>query len=356
LTATTSACLVLSAAGLDLGKVPPGTGAAEIERLTADPGEIAGLGKAAAAKIPALKSSGFAQREIDLAHRKGIRIIHPFMPEFPKLLKEISDPPLALYVEGDLGLLSRPAIGVVGSRNASAYGLSMASAIAAQLVFKGLGVVSGFARGVDAAAHRSAARAGGGTVGVLGCGIDVDYPKGHERLREEILRKGCMVSEFPFGTNPSKYSFPRRNRIISGLTLGVVVVEAAERSGALITARQAMEQGREVFAVPGSAFSHSSRGPHRLIRDGAKLTESVEDILEEIKNVFEPVSRSTPAAGPAVSTMEEAVMSVLKDEPVHVDDLSRTVGMAMSQLMAVLSLLEIKGCIRQAAGKYFSRA
>jgi len=298
----------------------------------------------------------FGEREREEALRHGWCVVDITSAAYPERLKQISDPPLALYVRGDPAWLSRPAIAVVGSRNATLYGRSAAEALASQLALRGLVVTSGFARGIDAAAHRAAVRAGGGTVAVLGCGLTVDYPRGHESLREMVAQHGCLVSEFPLETGPRKENFPRRNRIIAGLSLGVVVVEAHEKSGALITARHAAEQGREVFAVPGNVFSPSARGPHRLIKDGAKLTESAEDILVELAAVFTPQPLASGGAAPAAGTVEASVYAALTPEPVHADELSRKLGLPMASLMPVLCVLELKRCARQHPGKRFSLA
>jgi DNA processing protein len=189
---------------------------------------------------------------------------------------------------------------------------------------------------------------------VLGCGLTVDYPHGHEALGDLVAAHGCLVSEFPLDTGPRKENFPRRNRIISGLSLGVVVVEAHERSGALITARHAMEQGREVFAVPGNVFAPSSRGPHRLIKDGAKLTESADDVLAELAAVFTPPPLASGGTGPAAGTLEAIVYAALSPDPVTADDLSRKLSIPMATLLPVLCVLELKRCARVHPGKRFS--
>ena len=231
----------------------------------------------------------------------------------------------------------------------------MAERLSSQLASHGITVVSGFARGIDRSAHEGAMRTGGGTVAVLGCSLDIDYPSGHGDLRKAIAGHGCLVSEFPIGTSPAEYTFPRRNRIISGISLGVVVVEALEKSGALITARHAMEQDREVFAVPGPVFSPTSKGPHALLRDGAKLVETVEDIIEELKLALPAKISPVKMRIPGADTMEFHVLDAITDEPVHVDELGRLLAMPMSRLMPALSILELGGCIRQHSGKLFSR-
>jgi DNA processing protein len=352
-----SACIILNSAGLTLRRLGEDSirscALLEPARLPGDLVVTAGE----RARIEELSVSDFIPREMERARKLGFTILTPLSPEYPELLRQIADPPLAIYVQGDPGILSRPAVAVVGSRNATAYGRTAAETLAAGLAARGYTVVSGFARGIDAAAHRAAVKTGGKTVAVLGCGGDIDYPKGHAELRDEILKSGCMVTEFPFGTEPEKHTFPRRNRIISGLALGVVVVEAMERSGALITARHAMEQNREVFAVPGGIFSPGSFGPNRLIRDGAKLVETVDDIVEELTGQLAlplpPVGEAPVGEAPVGE--EAKVYSALSSEPVYVDDLGTRVGLPIARLLSVLSLLELKRLARQHPGKRFSR-
>ncbi len=302
-----------------------------------------------------MRRTAFAVRERDEARKRGWVILTPADAAYPDRLRRIPDPPLALYVQGDPAWLVKPSIAIVGSRQASPYGRAAAEALAGQLALRGIVITSGFARGVDAAAHAAALRAGGGTIAVLGCALDIGYPKGHEDLRRRVAEHGCLVSEFPIGTAPRKDTFPRRNRIISGLSLGVIVAEAHERSGALITARLAAEQGREVFAVPGPIFHATSRGPNRLIRDGARLVETAEDVLEELAAILPPMALASPAPGPAAGTEEARVAAALGPEPVLADELARRLALPMAQLLPVLSVLELKRCVRQHPGKRFSR-
>ncbi len=345
--------LLLNGAGLTSRRLAElgAAGAAEAPdpaRLDLLPGE--------ADRVKRLAEAGFAQREAEAARRRGIHLIPLGDPRYPELLRRIPDPPLVLYVQGDPACLSRQSIGIVGSRSATLYGRSVAEMLASRLALAGLAIVSGFARGVDAAAHRAALTAGGETVAALGCGLLIDYPKGHDALRRDIAAHGCLVSEYPLETGPRKDTFPRRNRIISGLSLGVIVVEARETSGALITARLAMEQGREVFAVPGNVFSPQSRGPHALINDGARLVESADDVLEELGARFTPRILASAAAGPAAGTVEAAVWDALGVEPVQADVLAARLALPISQLLATLAILELKGCARQSPGKRFARA
>ena len=350
------ACLELNAAGLTLRSLagafsPDGQQPDSWDEVVSN----APLTASERARLAKRRNDCFAEKEIAAAHSLGYTLIHAMDEAYPALLKRIPDPPTILYVQGDPAWLSRPCIALVGSRNATSYGRTMAERLASQLASHGLTVVSGFARGVDRSAHEGAMRAGGGTVAVLGCSLDTDYPSGHGDLRKAVAARGCLVSEFPIGTGPAEYTFPRRNRIISGISLGVVVVEAMEKSGALITARHAMEQDREVFAVPGPVFSPTSRGPHALLRDGAKLVESVEDILEEIKPGFSEKEANTERSSPADGTMEFRILDAITAEPLHVDELGRKLSLPMAVLVPALSILELGGCIRQHSGKLFSR-
>ncbi|HWI41647.1 MAG TPA: DNA-processing protein DprA, partial [Verrucomicrobiae bacterium] len=247
----------------------------------------------------------------------------------------------------------RRAVSVVGSRSATTYGADVAGQISSELAAAGVTVVSGMARGIDTAAHRGALKGGGRTVAVLGCGIDVVYPPENRRLLEETAAAGAVVTEFPMGTAPLAENFPRRNRIISGLSRGVLVVEAAENSGSLITAEYALEQGREVFAVPGNIAYAGSRGTNRLIKQGAKLVDSVEDILAEL-----PVARTAPTAAPSFSlTPEEAeVFALIAGGPLHIDDIIVKCELTVGEVSSILLRLELKGAVTQLPGKHFSLA
>lgn len=311
---------------------------------------------------------------------------------YPTRLAEIYDPPLGLFVRGELHQRDETCIAIVGTRRASPYGLRMAEKFARELAAHGVTVVSGMAAGVDAAAHRGAIEAGGRTIAVLGCGVDVVYPPQHADLMLDIARHGCALSQFFMGVKPSQGHFPYRNRIISGLALGVLVVEAPPQSGALITARQALEQGREVFAVPGPVGSVNSQGPHALIREGAKLTETIDDILAELdvpaavrhttkarpaeretvlaprppeptlaaRNKAEEFRRPTapPPAKPVVtpSALEKDILSVLSPEGSFVDEIATCCRISISEALSSLTMLELKGLVRQYSGKRFAPA
>jgi DNA processing protein len=270
---------------------------------------------------------------------------------YPALLSAIPDPPLVLWVSGDASWLDKPAIAVVGSRHGSASGLAMARQLGRELAEAGLMVVSGMARGIDGAAHRGALEAGGATVAVLGNGLDVTYPPEHAALAKDIASRGALVSEFPPGTPPLAAHFPLRNRIISGLCRAVVVVEASERSGSLITARAALEQGRDVLAVPGNVASGRYRGGHALIKDGARLVETVGDILEEIAW---PAPGARPPDSDWKSRDRNDLLSLIRPGSVlDLDALAAETGRSAGDLLAELGTLEIAGRIRRLPGGGF---
>lgn len=309
--------------------------------------------------------------ELDKAAGSGVSILPMTHPAYPAELLHLHDPPPVLYVRGTLR--EETAMAVVGSRKATTYGKFTTDRIARELARHGIAVVSGLARGIDTAAHWGSLRANGRTVAVLGAGIDVIYPAENRELFEKIPENGAVVTEFPFGTRPLGVNFPARNRIISGLSLGVVVVEAGEKSGSLITARLALEQGKEVFAVPGSIDSPVSRGTHRLLRQGAKLVESVHDILEEIfprvlltevekqspwkRPDSLPLFRGRPRSGGGkegnVSEREAALLGILGAHPLPVDEVIRVSGMDTKEVLSLLLSLELRGHVKQIPGKQF---
>lgn len=295
-------------------------------------------------------------REVDaqLARldRAGGRLVTWDDASYPEALRQIHDPPLFLYVLGELTAQDACAVAVVGSRDASPYGRHMTATIAEGLAGRGITVVSGMARGIDAVAHDSALRAGGRTIAVLGSGIDVVYPSEHHRLHMRIAKTGAVVSEYPMGTQPDAENFPARNRIISGLSLGTVVIEASERSGSLITAHTAVEQGRDVFAVPGPVGART-RGTHQLLRQGAALAETADDILREIA----PHLRAAPAPPAAhLSDLETAIVAQLDDLPRKVDELISRTGLSAGAVLETLLVLELRGVVRQLPGQCFARA
>jgi DNA processing protein len=274
-------------------------------------------------------------------------------PAYPPALLETADPPLLLYVMGDAGFLRRPCIAIVGSRNPTPQGADNARAFAATFSQAGLTVVSGLALGIDGAAHEGGVSGPGGTLAVVGTGLDRVYPRRHHELAHRITRNGALVSEYPLGMPPLPPNFPKRNRIIAGLAGGTLVVEAALQSGSLITARLAVEMGREVFAIPGSIHSPQSRGCHALIKQGAKLVDSAQDVLEELRWVSEPAQPAI--AGPAGSTSPDPILAALGYDPASLDALCARTGFAPSELSARLLELELEGRVARLPGQLFQR-
>jgi DNA processing protein len=270
-------------------------------------------------------------------------------PGYPPLLSELHDPPSTLFVRGDAAVLPEPGVAVVGARSCSAYGAQVARALARELAAAGLLVVSGLARGVDGEAHRGALEGGGRTVAVLGCGIDRDYPRSHAELARRIVASGAVVSEYPPGVEPAPWRFPARNRIIAGLSLATVVVEARERSGALITADFALELGRDVFAVPGEITSGLSAGTNDLLRQGAAPLTAVRDVLDAVGLEVEPTARSA-----SVSDAARSLLALLDDGASAADDLTRASGLSSAEVAAALVELELGGLAAQAEGVYRS--
>ncbi|MGE3818516.1 MAG: DNA-processing protein DprA [Isosphaeraceae bacterium] len=323
---------------------------------------VAGIGPKLAAKIARAREEVDPDAELATCARDGVKIVVRSGREYPPPLEDLPDPPSLLYLRGAYEPGDALAIALVGSRKCTPYGLRMAERLASSLARVGLTVVSGLARGVDAAAHRGAIKAGGRTLAVMANGLSQIYPPEHDRLAEEIAGAGAILSEMPMGQGPLAGLFPQRNRLISGLCLGVVVVEATPRSGSLSTAHHAMEQNREVFAVPGPVDSLSSQGCHRLIRDGARLVETVDDILEELGPLVREVRRAPeePAVRHPVeltlSDLERSVLGKLDDRPKAVDALIPLTGMTAAQVLATLSVLEMRRLIRRMPGQQFVRA
>jgi DNA processing protein len=288
-------------------------------------------------------------QELEKVQRAGVQLLCWDDEAYPRHLRNIYDPPPLLYVRGTLRREDEWAVAVVGTRRATVYGKEATRQLAGGLARNGITIVSGLARGIDAQAHRSAIDAGERTIAVLGCGVDVVYPPEHRNLAHAIVGQGALVSEYPLGTRPEASNFPPRNRIISGLSLAVVVVEAGARSGALITANSAAEQGRDVFAVPGSIFQRGSEGCNRLIRDGATPALSVSDVLEELNLTMLEQQAEVRAVVPATD-MEARLLDRLSPEPTHVDELCRTVDLPVSQVSSTLALMELKGMVRQVGG------
>lgn len=326
--------------------------------------ESCGLPAEAAQAIHTRQPISNAAKELAMAQAAGCRLLTWDEPEYPSRLREIYDPPPLLYVRGNIELLSRHLIAIVGARRPTPYGNQMAERLARELAARGIVIVSGLARGIDASAHRGALSCEPGkTIGVLGCGIDVVYPKENKKIFEEMEQRGAVVSEFPLGTFPAPQNFPIRNRIIAGMSLGVVVVEGAQYSGSLITARLAMEFGREVYGVPGNATQPSSFGPNQLIKQGAKLVTSWEDVVEElptpIRAELVPVEAATREeravmVQESLGPYERPIYELLStDEARHVDELVENSGFTSSEVLATLFDLELKGVVRQLPGKQF---
>ncbi len=305
-----------------------------------------------------------AEKELAKAQQLGCRLLTWDEPAYPHLLREIYDPPPLLYVRGNPDVLDRHAIAIVGTRRPTPYGNQMAERLARDLADRGLVITSGLARGIDSSAHKGAlASARGTTVGVLGNGIDVVYPKENKKLFAQIEERGAIFTEFPLGTFPAPQNFPIRNRIIAGMSLGVVVVEGAQYSGSLITARLAMEFNREVYGVPGNVTQPSSFGPNQLIKQGAKLVTGWEDVVEELPTEIRaqlfPVETTTAEERASLfeqtlSPAERALYALLStDQPRHVDELVETSGLSSSEVLAALFELEMTGIVRQMPGKQF---
>ncbi len=333
--------------------------------------EATGIRAISAQAVATGKSAELAQDELAKAIQAKARIISLSDPEYPPRLKEIYDPPVILYVKGDVELLSKPGIAMVGTRHPTPYGSGMSERLATDLAARGLVIISGMARGIDTASHRGAIAAKGKTIAVLGTGIDVMYPKENTRLAEQILALGgAVISEFPVGTSPVPQNFPIRNRIISGMSAGVLVVEAAEYSGTRITSRCALEQNRDVYAVPGNVTNKNSWGPNTLIKQGAKLVATWEDVWEELPTDIQLALNSVPneSAAPAnaslfpddaISPHEQKLLRLLKpDQSIHIDELVETLEaeMSSSEIFAALFELELNGKIRQLPGKNFEKS
>ncbi|MHB8524868.1 MAG: DNA-processing protein DprA [Candidatus Acidiferrales bacterium] len=305
-----------------------------------------------------------AAKELAQAEAAKCRLLTWDEPQYPQLLREIYDPPPLLYVKGNAELLNRHAISIVGTRRPTPYGNQIAERLARDLADRGLIIVSGLARGIDACAHKGAlSSVRGGTIGILGCGIDVIYPKENRKIFAEIEQRGAIISEFPMGAFPAPQNFPIRNRLIAGIARGVVVVEGAQYSGSLITARLAMESSREVFAVPGNVTQPVAFGPNQLIKQGAKLVTGWEDVVEELPTPIRaelfPVETTDGAARASLveqslGASEKALYAMLEvDSARHVDDLVEHSGMSSSEVLSSLFELEMKGLVQQLPGKQF---
>lgn len=340
---------ILSGALLHFGSATAIFRASEKELLRA------GMRERALTRLYGMERSADLARERRLLEQCRARLVPATDPAYPTRLREILDPPALLYVLGDVSCLESHTVAIVGTRKVSDYGQRMASRISHDLAEAGVTVVSGMAVGVDATAHRGAIEAGGRTAGVLACGVDVNYPAANARLREQIATTGVLLTEFAPGIPPSRWAFPQRNRIISGLSLGVVVIEAPEKSGALITATQAADQGREVFAVPGDVLTARSRGCHRLIQEGAYLVETAEEVMDVLK-IPVPPPKVEPLQEASLSSDEARVLAALSTQERSVDSLCEALHVQAAAIHAALLLLEMKGLARRLPGGRFVRA
>jgi DNA processing protein len=320
---------------------------------------VSGIDKKIASNIIHNKDGErFADDQLKRVNRLGARIVTIWDSEYPELLKRIYDPPALLYVLGKLITIDKNAVAIVGTRMPSAYGQLVAESLAHDLAQLGLTIVSGLARGIDTLAHSAALKAHGRTIAVLGSGLDVVYPAENRKLYDAIAVQGAVVSEFPMGTKPDAMNFPRRNRIVSGLSLGTIVVESAEDGGAMITASTALDQNREVFAVPGSILEKRTAGPHKLIREGrAKLVQNVDDMLEELGPQMRHLLKRgrAPEISIEMTLFEKKIYDVLKNEPIHIDTLAELAETSTADTLVNLLSLEFKNLVRQLPGKMFIR-
>ncbi|MFB3894839.1 MAG: DNA-processing protein DprA [bacterium] len=322
--------------------------------------EVKGIDRKIANAIIDRKNWIDPEKELALVQKYQVKLITYQDEGYPPHLKTIYDFPSILYVQGDLKSEDNQAIAIVGSRRATTYGRLTARKLAQDLVLAGLTVVSGFAHGIDTESHLGAIESNGRTIAVIGNGIDINYPRENQAIRNKIIQNqtGCIISEFPMGTTPEPANFPKRNRIISGLSLGVVVVEASDSSGALLTAEHAIDQNRLVFAVPGNVTATTSRGTNKLIQQGAKLVTTAEDILLELGFVIEPKSKEQSKSIPAIAGLlgeQKIIVETLSSEPMHVDQIAIATQLTPAALAKHLLELELKGYIKEVAGKRFIR-
>ena len=356
-----------------------------LEATSQELAEVDGLGPKLSRKLTEGRAKVPIDREIELIRTHNCRVITIHDEAYPSLLKQIEGGPLLLYTKGELPPENALGIAVVGSRSPTEYGKTISSQLSQQLATRGVTIVSGLARGIDTCAHRGALEAGGRTVAVLGNGLASVYPAENSSLVDEIVKEGALISEFPMTMRPAPVNFPRRNRVMSGLTAGTVVVEASDQSGALITARYAAEQGREVFAVPGQIFSKLSKGTHRLINQGAHLVNTIDDILDAIphhyqdstsqsapsnrpeERQFSPDRKVTDDTGPTnapkpaptpqlqLSTDEQMVLDAVAVPHSHIDEIARTTQLPINKVSGILVMLELKGAVQQLPGKQFAK-
>ncbi len=337
-----------------------GAAAAVLDAAPSQLREVPGIGPKLASRLAAARDEIDVDKVLATCREHAIQILTDADSSYPRLLTEIHDPPPVLFMQGQFRPEDALSIAIVGSRHATHYGLAQAERLAASLARAGLTIVSGLARGIDAAAHRGALAAGGRTIAVLGSGLLNLYPPEHAALAAQVSAQGALISEAPPHSPPLAGAFPQRNRIISGLSLGVIVVEASTQSGALISARHAMEQGREVFAVPGRVDNRLAHGCHRLIRDGAKLVETADDVLEELGPLVTPAMQADGReihhpAELALNEVEQQVLAAVRSEPTTVDAVVVASRLPVQQVLATLSVLEMRRLVRRLSGNLVLR-
>lgn len=320
--------------------------------------KVKGIGRDTAEAIADWENRIDLSKELERIDDYDCFVLTAADPIYPNALKEIYDPPIALYVQGTLEEKDHHGVAMVGSRMTTPYGLDTARKLAFQLAHAGVTVISGGARGIDTAAHQGCLRGGGRTIAVVGCGLDIIYPSENRSLFENIAQQGAVITQFPFGRKADRQTFPIRNRIVAGMSLGTVVIEANKTSGALITANMAVDNGRQVFAVPGRIDSPRSKGCHVLIKNGAKLCESVEDILGEFEYLFPPPSNCGQPGDSAPATMpvseEEAVLwRLVEDQECHIDELVRASGWPVEKVSVLLMAMELKGLVKRMPGQVY---
>jgi DNA processing protein len=323
----------------------------------ANPGELRaiGLDRRSVESLVSVRTSIDLDAELEMLERYQVTVLTWDDPDYPALLKTIADPPATLYVRGALTPQDEWALAVVGTRRATAYGKECVQMLVSEVARNGVTIVSGLAYGIDTIAHETTLKMGGRTIAVLGCGVDVAYPADNRKLSQTIIENGALVSEFPLGTRPEAGNFPRRNRIISGLSIGVLFVEGSHKSGARITTDFALEQGREVLAVPGSILRKTGSGPNYLIQNGAKLVTCAQDILEELNLTM--VTHHTEAREVIPANQTEAILlEHLSAEPVHADDLGRQTGLLAADVSSTLTMMELKGMVRHVGGMNYVAA
>tara|TARA_B100001964_G_scaffold54788_1_gene61980 strand:+ start:221 stop:1321 length:1101 start_codon:yes stop_codon:yes gene_type:complete len=323
--------------------------------------KIPGVGPKIAARIVNGSKTADVDKEIRLAEKNNVKIVPFTSDQFPYNLKKIYDPPLLLYIKGEIIKSDTLAFAIVGARKSSYYGLTQAERFGRQLAQVGFCIVSGMARGIDTNAHTGAIKGKGRTIAVLGSGLGVIYPSENKELSEKIAFNGAVISELPMSTPPNNRNFPPRNRIISGLSLGVLVVESTLRSGSAITAKWALEHGKEVFAIPGNIDSNYSRGTNKLIKDGAKLVEDISDIVEELGPLAESIhindsEKVADIRSLTLNSQENKIFSLLSSTPVAIDDITNKSGLPPSNVSSILMILEVKKLVKQLSGKRFVKA